>query len=158
MALLDVTSSPAGLRASILPRGQTRLLERTNHYSFGTRIQEFAVPLGVDVSLSHLSRRVIGARVRAAARVRNVSNAARVNCTRCFHASHFSKVFCQRLAMRCEMPLSISLSALALRESVQRWRRCAHRAGPRHHHPGLQVPPRGHRGCGLPGHCWSLCV
>lgn len=53
MALLDVTGfkSDAPLRASILPGGEARLLDRTNHYSFGTRNQEFAVPLGVDVSL-----------------------------------------------------------------------------------------------------------
>lgn len=29
---------------------QTCLIDRPNHYSFGTKIQEFAVPLGEEVS------------------------------------------------------------------------------------------------------------
>uniref|UniRef100_A0A8C2X778 Proteasome subunit beta n=1 Tax=Cyclopterus lumpus TaxID=8103 RepID=A0A8C2X778_CYCLU len=52
MALLQVCGfTPyAELRGQILPAGQTHLVDRTNHYSFGTNTQEFAVPLGVDPS------------------------------------------------------------------------------------------------------------
>lgn len=58
MALFDVTCSKpdADLRGSILPGDKTRLFDRTNHYSFGTKTQEFAVPLGVDVSNPYLVR------------------------------------------------------------------------------------------------------
>lgn len=53
MALFDVSGfkSYSELRGQILPAGQTHLVDRTNHYSFGTKTQEFAVPLGVDVSI-----------------------------------------------------------------------------------------------------------
>lgn len=53
MALLQVTGFKpySELRGQILPAGQTHLFDRTNHYSFGTKTQEFAVPLGVDVSI-----------------------------------------------------------------------------------------------------------
>uniref|UniRef100_A0A8C9X9U0 Proteasome subunit beta n=1 Tax=Sander lucioperca TaxID=283035 RepID=A0A8C9X9U0_SANLU len=52
MALLQVTGFKpySELRGQILPAGQTHLFDRTNHYSFGTKTQEFAVPLGVDPS------------------------------------------------------------------------------------------------------------
>ncbi|XP_062414334.1 proteasome subunit beta type-8-like [Pungitius pungitius] len=52
MALFQVSGfkSYAELREQILPARQTHLLDRTNHYNFGTRTQEFAVPLGVDPS------------------------------------------------------------------------------------------------------------
>lgn len=30
---------------------QTQLFDRPNHYSFGTKIQEFAVPVGEEVSV-----------------------------------------------------------------------------------------------------------
>ncbi|KAL6099349.1 psmb8 [Pungitius sinensis] len=52
MALFQVSGfkSYAELREQILPARQTRLLDRTNHYNFGTRTQEFAVPPGVDPS------------------------------------------------------------------------------------------------------------
>lgn len=58
MALFDVTCFKpyADLRGSILPGDKTRLFDRTNHYSFGTKTQEFAVPLGVDVSIPYLAR------------------------------------------------------------------------------------------------------
>lgn len=61
MALFDVTGCrpDAELRGSVLPGARTRLFDRTNHYSFGTQTQEFAVPLGVDVSLKYLIRNVI---------------------------------------------------------------------------------------------------
>lgn len=53
MALFDVSGfkSYSELRERILPAGQTHLVDRTNHYNFGTKTQEFAVPLGVDVSI-----------------------------------------------------------------------------------------------------------
>ncbi|KAK5910895.1 hypothetical protein CgunFtcFv8_005117 [Champsocephalus gunnari] len=52
MALFQVTGFKhyAELRAQILPSGQTHLVDRTNHYNFGTKTQEFAVPVGVDPS------------------------------------------------------------------------------------------------------------
>lgn len=52
MALIDVIGCrpDAELRGSVLPGARTRLFDRTNHYSFGTQTQEFAVPLGVDPS------------------------------------------------------------------------------------------------------------
>lgn len=63
MALLDVISNKpdAELRGSILPGGKTHLSDRINHYSFGTQNQEFAVPLGVDVSLYYLASNVMEA-------------------------------------------------------------------------------------------------
>lgn len=53
MALVNVIGCQpdAALPGSILPGAGARFFDRTNHYSFGTQIQEFAVPLGVDVSL-----------------------------------------------------------------------------------------------------------
>lgn len=59
MALFQVTGFKhyAELRAQILPSGQTHLVDRTNHYNFGTKTQEFAVPVGVDVSIVSLSCR-----------------------------------------------------------------------------------------------------
>nr|CAC13117.1 low molecular mass polypeptide subunit PSMB8 [Takifugu rubripes] len=53
MALFDVSDFTrySELRRQILPSGQTRLKERTTHYSFGLKKQEFAVPLGVDPSM-----------------------------------------------------------------------------------------------------------
>ncbi|KAI4818286.1 hypothetical protein KUCAC02_011633 [Chaenocephalus aceratus] len=53
MALFQVTGFKhyAELRAQILPSGQTHLVDRTNHYNFGTKTQEFAVPVGVDPSV-----------------------------------------------------------------------------------------------------------
>ena len=63
MALFDVTSfkSYSELREQILPAGRTHLVDRTNHYNFGTKSQEFAVPLGVDVSIisSRFGKRLI---------------------------------------------------------------------------------------------------
>ncbi|XP_023270466.1 proteasome subunit beta type-8 [Seriola lalandi dorsalis] len=52
MALFDVSGfkSYSELRGRILPAGQTPLVDRTNHYTFGTKTQEFSVPLGVDPS------------------------------------------------------------------------------------------------------------
>lgn len=54
MALLDVSGfkSYSEIREQILPSRQTRLVDRTNHYNFGTRTQEFALPVGVNVSIS----------------------------------------------------------------------------------------------------------
>lgn len=54
MALFDVSGYKpySEIRGQILPGGQTHLVDRTSHYNFGTKIQEFAVPLGVDVSMS----------------------------------------------------------------------------------------------------------
>ena len=54
MALLEVTGFKpyAELRRQILPAGQTELVDRASHFNFGTKIQEFAVPVGVDVSIS----------------------------------------------------------------------------------------------------------
>uniref|UniRef100_A0A8D3B4F0 Proteasome subunit beta n=1 Tax=Scophthalmus maximus TaxID=52904 RepID=A0A8D3B4F0_SCOMX len=52
MALFDVSGfkTYSELRGQILPAGPTHLVDRTNHYSFGTKTQEFAVPPGVDPS------------------------------------------------------------------------------------------------------------
>lgn len=52
MALFDVTGfkTYSELRGQILPAGQTHLVHRTNHYNFGAKTQEFAVPMGVDPS------------------------------------------------------------------------------------------------------------
>uniref|UniRef100_A0AAQ4QI31 Proteasome subunit beta n=1 Tax=Gasterosteus aculeatus aculeatus TaxID=481459 RepID=A0AAQ4QI31_GASAC len=52
MALFQVSGlkSYAELREQILPARQTHFFDRTNHYNFGTKTQEFAVPLGVDPS------------------------------------------------------------------------------------------------------------
>lgn len=38
------------LRSHILPGGQTHLVDRTNHFNFGLKTREFAVPRGVDPS------------------------------------------------------------------------------------------------------------
>lgn len=54
MALFDVCGYKPDIRGQILPGGQTRLIDRTNHYNFGTKIQEFAVPLGVEVSILYI--------------------------------------------------------------------------------------------------------
>ncbi|KAI3358848.1 hypothetical protein L3Q82_015239 [Scortum barcoo] len=43
-------TTPVLTEKVILPTGQTHLVDRTNHYNFGTKTQEFAVPLGVDPS------------------------------------------------------------------------------------------------------------
>lgn len=53
MALFNISGFKpySELRGQILPAGQTHLVDRTNHYSFGTQTQEFAVPVGVDVSI-----------------------------------------------------------------------------------------------------------
>lgn len=53
MALFEVSGYKkyCELREQILPAGLTHLVDRTNHYSFGTKTQEFAVPPGVDVSI-----------------------------------------------------------------------------------------------------------
>lgn len=53
MALFKVSGYQphSELRSQILPGGQTNLIDRTNHYTFGTKAQEFAVPLGLDVSI-----------------------------------------------------------------------------------------------------------
>ncbi|XP_026156528.1 proteasome subunit beta type-8 isoform X2 [Mastacembelus armatus] len=52
MALLDVSGFKAysELRAQIYSARQNHLVDRTNHYNFGTKTQEFAVPLGLDPS------------------------------------------------------------------------------------------------------------
>uniref|UniRef100_A0A4W6F2C8 Proteasome subunit beta n=1 Tax=Lates calcarifer TaxID=8187 RepID=A0A4W6F2C8_LATCA len=52
MALFDVSGfkSYSELRRQIFPAGQTHLVDRTNHYNFGTKTQEFAVPVGADPS------------------------------------------------------------------------------------------------------------
>lgn len=54
MALFDVSGYKcySELRGPILSAGQTHLVDRLNHYNFGTKTQEFAVPLGVDVSIN----------------------------------------------------------------------------------------------------------
>lgn len=59
MALFDVSGFKpySELRGQILPAGQTHLVDRTNHYSFGTKTQEFAVPLGVDVSILRFGKK-----------------------------------------------------------------------------------------------------
>lgn len=64
MALFDVSGfkSLAELRAQILPAGPTRLVDRTNHYTFGTKTQEFSVPVGADVSIRTLWRNLIHSR------------------------------------------------------------------------------------------------
>ncbi len=49
MALLDVSGYKYN-SASQFGFKQTHLLDRLNHYSFGAKCQEFAVPVGVDVS------------------------------------------------------------------------------------------------------------
>ncbi|KAL0153414.1 hypothetical protein M9458_051283 [Cirrhinus mrigala] len=49
MALLDVSGYKYN-SASQIGFKQTRLVDRLNHYSFGTKCQEFAVPVGVDPS------------------------------------------------------------------------------------------------------------
>lgn len=53
MALFDVSgfNRYSELRRQILPSAQTRLTDRTTHYSFGLKQQELAVPVGVDVSI-----------------------------------------------------------------------------------------------------------
>lgn len=61
MALFDVSGFKlySELREQILPAGRTHLVGRTNHYSFGTKSQEFAVPLGVDVSIMRYGEKYI---------------------------------------------------------------------------------------------------
>lgn len=49
MALFDVSGFKPD--SEIRAAGRTRLLDRTNHYSFGSRTPEFAVPVGEDVSV-----------------------------------------------------------------------------------------------------------
>ncbi|XP_008329166.1 proteasome subunit beta type-8 isoform X1 [Cynoglossus semilaevis] len=48
MALFDVSGFKPD--SEIRAAGRTRLLDRTNHYSFGSRTPEFAVPVGEDPS------------------------------------------------------------------------------------------------------------
>uniref|UniRef100_A0AAQ6AKV5 Proteasome subunit beta n=1 Tax=Amphiprion ocellaris TaxID=80972 RepID=A0AAQ6AKV5_AMPOC len=52
MALVEVSGFKpySELRGQIFPTKQTHLVDRTSHYSFGTKTQEFAVPLGVEPS------------------------------------------------------------------------------------------------------------
>lgn len=50
MALFEVSGFKPELRGKITAAGQTHVVDRPNHYTFGTKTQEFAVPLGVDVS------------------------------------------------------------------------------------------------------------
>lgn len=52
MALFEVSGLKpySELRGQILPGGQTHLVNRINHFNFGLKTREFAVPLGVDVS------------------------------------------------------------------------------------------------------------
>ncbi|XP_053719134.1 proteasome subunit beta type-8 [Synchiropus splendidus] len=52
MALFDVSGfkSYAQLRAQIFPTGHAQLVDRTSHFNFGTKTQEFAVPVGADPS------------------------------------------------------------------------------------------------------------
>ncbi|KAK2830758.1 hypothetical protein Q5P01_018689 [Channa striata] len=52
MALFDVSGfqSYSELRERILPTRRTHLVDRTNHYNFGSKAPEFAVPVGVDPS------------------------------------------------------------------------------------------------------------
>ncbi len=58
MALLDVSGYKYN-SASQFGFKQTHLLDRLNHYSFGDKCQEFAVPVGVDVSsLTLLSKSI----------------------------------------------------------------------------------------------------
>lgn len=49
MALLDVSGYKYN-SASQFGFKQTHFLDGSNHYSFGTKCPEFAVPVGVDVS------------------------------------------------------------------------------------------------------------
>ena len=52
MALLEVSGYKPELRGQLLGTGGHRhLIDRSNHYSFGSKTPEFAVPLGVDVSI-----------------------------------------------------------------------------------------------------------
>lgn len=52
MALLQVSDfqSFSEVRGQILPVKRRHLVDRTNHYKFGSKTQEFAVPPGVEVS------------------------------------------------------------------------------------------------------------
>uniref|UniRef100_A0A3Q0RDT7 Proteasome subunit beta n=1 Tax=Amphilophus citrinellus TaxID=61819 RepID=A0A3Q0RDT7_AMPCI len=52
MALFEVSGYKkyCELREQILPAGLTHLVDRPNHYNFGTKTREFAVPPGVDPS------------------------------------------------------------------------------------------------------------
>lgn len=61
MALFDVSGFKdySELRRQIHPGGKTHLVDRTNHYNFGAKTQEFAVPLGVDVSILSFGWKVI---------------------------------------------------------------------------------------------------
>lgn len=51
MALLDVSglSSYSKFGTPFLSK-QTQLVDRPSHYNFGSKCQEFAIPVGVDVS------------------------------------------------------------------------------------------------------------
>lgn len=61
MALFDVCGFKdySELRRQIHPGGKTHLFDRTNHYTFGAKTQEFAVPLGVDVSIMSFGTKLI---------------------------------------------------------------------------------------------------
>ncbi|XP_028821909.1 proteasome subunit beta type-8-like isoform X1 [Denticeps clupeoides] len=52
MALFDVTGFRCGseLRGQLFGTGPSLLSDRANHFTFGTKCQEFAVPAGVDTS------------------------------------------------------------------------------------------------------------
>lgn len=52
MALLQVSDFQyfSKVRGQILPVRQRNLVDRTNHYNFGSKTQEFAVPPGLEVS------------------------------------------------------------------------------------------------------------
>lgn len=94
MALFDVSDFRrySELRRQILPSGQTRLKEPTTHYSFGLKKQEFAVPVGVDVSILILQE---SARISSA--TREVSKTARS--TRRGVLSRVSGCLCGELAL-----------------------------------------------------------
>ncbi|CAG5889458.1 unnamed protein product [Menidia menidia] len=51
MALFQVSGyKPSEIRRNIILGGQLELVDRLNHFSFNTKTQEFAVPVGVDPS------------------------------------------------------------------------------------------------------------
>lgn len=51
MALSDVCGYKAEVRAQLSGTGTSQhLLNRTNHFTFGSKIQELALPVGLDVS------------------------------------------------------------------------------------------------------------
>lgn len=175
MALFQVSGlkSYAELREQILPARQTHLFDRTNHYNFGTKTQEFAVPLGVDVSLISPSF----ATKWKVCIVSGDPDATSVTRQTRGGSTSFTRLWSRSLLLQLQMMhssytllwnnthrhthctytrdsthwdlLFASILAFRVSRNLQPWWWCEYRPEPRDDHPGLQVQTWSHCGCGL---------